>query len=383
MARQLLWFGFLLRVVIAFWNGFYGPSFGADGDAPGFHEIAAEYAAAGLQTDRYVFGLLYSYALGVIYYFTFSSLFWGGLLSAFAWLASAHLLIRTMRLVSFTRHQQRMVILIYALLPSSIMWTGVTLREAYQMLFVNLAVYSSLRIYMTKSVRHWLWLVAAGVAGGLLQPGLMAFGVLLLAGTALSLLMRRRHGIPIGKLLWVAPLALGIVAYGYSTFADFISTRFEEGLIRAIEGYQQGGLSIEARTHYKDSVSIDGWSGLLVFVPVSLFQYLFEPMPWRISSVIDILPLIENLLRAFLIWRAWWALRRLPTAARRPVLLVFLAYLSLETLFALGTVNWGTSARHHLPGMGLLLVSAFALPRRRRRLATVPPPAAQGVPAAA
>ena len=384
MTRQLIWAGFALRVLVAFWNGFFGPSFGAEGDAAEFHLRAVEFAE-NLSTDRFIFGILYSYALGTVYHFTVSSLFFGSLLSAIAWLISARVLVRIMRLLQFERRQQAGAMLIYALLPSSILWTGVTMREPYQLLFVNLAIHSSLRIYLHRSRKHWAYLLVAVTAGGLLQPGLFAYGVLLVAGTAAWLLLRRSRGIPMAKLLWVAPLVVAILAYGYSLFASAFTVLFEQGLAGAVELYQQGGLTIDARTRYKESVSIDGLTGLLVFVPVALFQYLFEPMPWRMSSIVDVPPLLENILRAFLLWRAIKALRRLRMPRRRPVVLVFLAYLFLETMFALGTVAWGTAARHHLPGMGLLLVSAYALPRRRRRRvdAPQPPPLAQGVPSAA
>jgi hypothetical protein len=42
------------------------------------------------------------------------------------------------------------------------------------------------------------------------------------------------------------------------------------------------------------------------------------------------------------------------------VLFVFLSYLVIETIWSLGTVNWGTAIRHHLPSIGLLVVVAFA-----------------------
>jgi len=32
----------------------------------------------------------------------------------------------------------------------------------------------------------------------------------------------------------------------------------------------------------------------------------------------------------------------------------------MEGIWSLGTVNWGTSIRHHLPALGLLLVVGFS-----------------------
>ena len=40
------------------------------------------------------------------------------------------------------------------------------------------------------------------------------------------------------------------------------------------------------------------------------------------------------------------------------ILFIFLVYLLLEFLWALGTVNWGTASRHHLPSLGLLVIAS-------------------------
>ena len=44
MVKLTLWLGFFLRLVNAFVNGFYGPSYGASDDALGFHLSAVEHS---------------------------------------------------------------------------------------------------------------------------------------------------------------------------------------------------------------------------------------------------------------------------------------------------------------------------------------------------
>ena len=45
--------GFFLRFLVAIWNGFFGPSIGADSDAILFHEIAVEVSRTGLFDTKY------------------------------------------------------------------------------------------------------------------------------------------------------------------------------------------------------------------------------------------------------------------------------------------------------------------------------------------
>ena len=53
-----------------------------------------------------------------------------------------------------------------------------------------------------------------------------------------------------------------------------------------------------------------------------------------------------------------------------PLLFILIAYFALETIWSLGTVNWGTASRHHIPATGILLAAAFAnlkIKRKRRQ----------------
>lgn len=347
------------RLLVAIWNGFFGPSFGAELDANGFHLAAAEIAVSGHFYDFKIGSSPYANFLGLFYLVTTNSLFLGSLLSCIAWLLSALILVSSLRILSVEKSAQAKVMLVYSLLPSSVMFTAVTLREPYQLLFVNLALYAVLKICVDNVFWHWFTLIVAVAAAGSLHGGLFAFGMLLIAGTLLLVSMRGKK-----RISWVALGLMGVVAafvlwYGFSLLGN-ISYNIEDGLGSAVESYQEGALNADARTHYKSDVTISGFSGLLFFIPVSLFQYLFEPFPWHISAASDVLLLLENILRGWLIWKSWKVLRVAPLPQRRTLLLIIFSYLALEAIWSLGTINWGTAARHHIPSIGLLLIAAFA-----------------------
>ena len=157
-----------------------------------------------------------------------------------------------------------------------------------------------------------------------------------------------------------------MVIYSLTLFTS-ISYSLDDGLVAAIRAFQEGALATAGRATYKDSVEINGVTGLLIFVPISLFQYLFEPMPWRISDGLDVMVLFENILRGWLLWKALVSLRNLLGQCQRAVLFVFVSYLLIEVIWSLGTINWGTALRHHIPSTGLLLAAAFAYSGQGRR----------------
>ena len=177
--NKILIFGFIIRVLIAIWNSFMGPSFGAEGDAFSFHLEAIEYSN-NPKLEEFIIGWFYSFILGYIYYLITPTLFLGCILSCLTWLISTIYLIKIMELLNYNTSIQNKVVIIYAFLPSSILYTSVTLREVYQLLFINLSVYGVLKIIINMQFRYWILLFFSVAGMGVLHGALFAFGFILI-----------------------------------------------------------------------------------------------------------------------------------------------------------------------------------------------------------
>lgn len=356
--------GFLARFAMSCWSGYWGPSFGGEQDALGFHVEAVAYSRDAV-FDEFTIGHIYAYALGVVYWLTTDSIFIGCLLSTFTWLASAYVLLESMRLLETNEDGLIAATRIYALLPSSIALTSVTLREAYETFFVTVAMHGALHVYVRGTAGHWFTIVLGVVGMSVLHGGLFAFGIYFLIGTVLLASMRGQRIFSIVRVFVASPFIVWIAVTGISLFGA-VSYQMDDGLDAAVQTYQQGTLHQEARATYKDFSDIESPLGLAVYGPIGFLQYLFEPMPWRSLRVVDVDAIGENLLRAWLILRAWAGIRAGFGERRRLVTFIFLSYIVVEVIWSLGTVNWGTALRHHLPSTGLLLVSAFTFAQATR-----------------
>jgi hypothetical protein len=210
---------------------------------------------------------------------------------------------------------------------------------------------------------------------GAMHGALLVSGIFIIVGTLFLLTSRNRKGVSFTKVVLVTPIVILCLFYGFFLFTSFTSygDRLDEGLDVAVRVYQEGTLSDGeyARANYRTDIEIDGLGGLILSLPSFLFHYLFEPMPWKIGSMVDVVALLENMLRFWLIWNALKYL--VGSYLNKPmfvahnyfgyercILFIFLSYLIMETLWSLGTSNWGTATRHHLPSLGLLLVASFA-----------------------
>lgn len=353
--RSALWilvFGFLLRIAVSFWNGFYGPSFGASEDADNFHLFAVDAANGVLDERDYGTGWIYGTLLGVVYRTAGASLFLGGLLSAVAWLIAATALAKLCRLLAFNHRATMYVLIIYALLPSSILVTGVPLREAYQMLFVNLILLAGIHLLHRIRVRHLLLFLASAYAAAWLHAALAAFGAI----SAVIFLTAKlsRGGLKIGALL----VAGGLFVIAFLGAATVIGWDAAFSLSDSVT-YFRGRTPDDARTNYPSTLVFNSDWALAAELPLILFRYLFEPMPWRTTSVADVFLFLENICRLALIVSATRFIMR-ASRFRVELLALTACYFASEAIWAIGTVNWGTASRHHLPMWGCLLLIGFA-----------------------
>ena len=317
---------------------------------------------------EYLIGHIYYYFLGFIYFLSTDHLFIGSLVSSLAWILSAFILIKIMRILSFDMSNQWKVMFFYSVLPSSIMYTSVPLREPFQLLFVNLAIYAALKIYFHKSI-HWLTLLFSIIGMGLLHGALMPVGVFILVSSLFLIIIRNRKKISLTKFLLISPLIGLSLFYGLLAFNN-LSYGLDE-FVKTLEQYQNATASMGARSTYLVIREYSHLFDVIISFPYLFFQYLFEPMLWNMSSIIDLIALVENLLRVFLIWNIlkyfivisrekYIFNRSIFFENRRMIFFIFLSLLVTEIIWSLGTVNWATSMRHHIPSFGLLLIVGYS-----------------------
>ena len=174
----IIFSGFFLRFLLAIWNGFFEFPFGQTADPGSCNGNAMRFAGLinqamhdplprNLWEECSIFTHnLFSCGLGIIYYVTVTpetidlydqvdfnkddmwgiTLFVGGFSSCLAWVASALIFVKIMQILSIEKRTQKKILMFYVLIPSTILFSGITVREPYQLFIVNLMVFISLKI---------------------------------------------------------------------------------------------------------------------------------------------------------------------------------------------------------------------------------------------
>ena len=114
--------------------------------------------------------------------------------------------------------------------------------------------------------------------------------------------------------------------------------------------------SPDARANYGIMLDMSSLGSLIKTTSLVYLYYLFAPFPWQITNGLDIYAFTESLMRFLLILISIIFWYRAEGGKRRIRGLLLIIYFSMTLLWAMGTVNYGTSIRHHLLSNWIIVI---------------------------
>lgn len=318
-----------------------------------FNDFARIFAETG---SGPMSGMFYVRMVGYVYYFFGYSQFLGCQLSQVSFSISAIMFMKLWSLLELDFKRMPLALLIFGLLPSCVFTTAVTMRESFQMAGFLIFVYGFLR-FRSKTSGLNLAIVCAGSLWLLFfHNGFALFLVLafpfgfvwatgsrperLLAATALAFAVLFLFGGPIWKLMLDQSHALQQVAEGRGL--EYIGNYAKQ--------------VFEGRTDFEIYLDLSSVGGFFTTAPIIYIYYLFSPLPWQIRGTIDLVGLLEGLVRMYLLFWAVVNARRLKGERGKIQIFLLLLFLLIEATWAAGTSNWGTAIRHRLVAWPLLVL---------------------------
>ena len=149
------------------------------------------------------------------------------------------------------------------------------------------------------------------------------------------------------------------IIFGYST----LNLIFHGGIIASINEFQSAFLRpeylVQGRTTYKQYIPFETTLDAILLIPKSVFYYITMPLPELVRQPIDLYAFFEVLLRLFFLFFIFVNWRWTLNSSEKKFL--FVTYFLMLTLWAVGTVNYGTGLRHHILDMWFLYILAFPI----------------------
>jgi hypothetical protein len=344
----------LLRIIAAYWNTYISPLIGSEYDALGFHDGALKIANK--TYTAYSIEQSYMYFLGFMYRITgISSQFFGSLLSCAAWFLSAVALFKIFEKLEIKKYKLTGMVF-YVALPSSVIYTSLTMREPFMLLFINCMVLSFLNLYKRKEIYvsglliiiFSIFIIMLNISF-ITSIALMILSVLIIKFTKNNCL---QYFIAISTLYLIIYFFINIIPIYYSNDYNIID------VINA----RQNHIQKFARASYENGLITDYKFSLAKFVIVSFTNYMVQPINFDKMIFKDYILFFENIVRIGMFFLALIGIVKAIYSNNVKYAFLFFTYLIIELTWASYTINWGTAVRHHLPSFGILTVlSVYAL----------------------
>ena len=369
--KFIIFVGFVIRLIYAIRIDYQGVGDGLELDAEGFYLRMVIISRTGIFEELAVGEALMLNTIGTLMSLFGDGVFIGCFFSCIAWLVAGLCFVGSLNLTNADDKTKMIAIMLFSFWPTAIHYTTVTLREPYQLMFASAALYAALSLFRTRNALYWPFLLLCLIGTGATHGGLAAFAVVMVILTVIFYSVFNGGKFSVGQIALAVNFA-AVIAYFGLTNISAAGYEVGDSILDTAQAYQTGGLATFGRTNYKEDVAFSGTLGAILFVPLGLFQYLFEPMPWKVSTVADLALFAENAIRLIIIVAAIIEFLKSAAHPQRTLLLfLFLTYFAQEAIWSLGTINWGTASRHHVPAMPyLILLAAQTLFLRTHRLGT-------------
>ncbi|MBP1969195.1 hypothetical protein J2Z83_001299 [Virgibacillus natechei] len=355
---------FFLKVTISLINNNFFTIYGAGADAIGFFKNASFISQYNTGIDLINTGSeLYTNYLALVFNFIGVSKFSGEMLSIFAFVLSVRYLLKIAEKLYGSTYNTPLVYL-FGLLPSMLIYTSITMREPYQILFFLMSIYYFIKAIESNKFSFILFIkfIISIFILGMLHNGLLVFtfAILIIYFNKILTTNLRVKNLLIKVILSGIALVLFIGLLNIVGISTQASDAILKGDITSyIDDYRDGGIALDSRAQYGVELNTSNIFTVVLTAPVVFISYMIAPFPWQISSVLDIYAMIENIFRLILLFAAINYLRKNEEIKKTSLYQVMILFILMELLWSLGTVNWGTAVRHHLIGYGLILILAM------------------------
>lgn len=341
-----------VRLILIYINIYIIQLPGSDKDVIRFIRNASKIADGFIKPDSFVGADLFEYYLSLILKFVSNNPIYLHLSSNIFFVLFLYIFIIFLKDLNIKNELIFILLVTLNLFPSILMNTVTVLREPYQMFFLMLSLYSMYKYISKEKIFSLFTFILSTVLLGISHNGLVMLIPLIILIASITFLWVKNVTVKSFSLTFLSISTILVVIIlmkmGVLTSQATDSIFSGEGLEYA-EGYRLS--SPDARASYTGVLDTSNVITTLMSSTSLFIKYMIFPMPWMISSIIDLVSITENLMRLYMITYI------IKNRIRSKIFIsLFILYILLEMIWSIGTSNWGTASRHHIVSMPILLI---------------------------
>jgi hypothetical protein len=275
----------------------------------------------------------------------------------------------TMKVWSGNRLAAKKTVIIFAFFPPLVMYSSVTLREIFIVLFVQVFILSYIRWDETRSKKDLLFsLLAAAVHLVLHNP---MFLVLMSAYFYPIYHYLKKNIITLQKgsvnfiFLLIVSAGIAVIFFGvniHEVYIPYFGELDKFGFDRIVSYAQNTNYG---NALYPSFVVPNSPQDLILLLPIRVFYFLFSPFFWDITSVAHILGVFDSLLYMYLSYLLFS--RRHYFRNNKKLKMIIFIFIVGIVIYSFGVGNFANAMRHRVKFLILLviIVAPFIFSKKR------------------
>jgi 4-amino-4-deoxy-L-arabinose transferase-like glycosyltransferase len=348
---------FFARVSAMFWDLYANHIFslpGSGGDSVGFYNTAVRISSdLGLLAES-AYGGYYSKLNGLLFYFVGPYQILGQYLNVLLGLSIVFIIYRILSLLSINQKEKKLILILAAFFPNSIVMSAIFLRETIITFFVCVSLYMFIKWFKTDKYSFMLLSFAMLGVGCVFHSGVVGIAL----GYSFAFLFYKNNQKSLRfslKSVTSFLVILAVFSLAFTVFYDTIFAKF--GSLEDVNDiYRIGTSSGRGGSAYLRGLTINNPLELAAYGPVKSFYFLASPLPMDWRGITDIFTFFtDSLLYTGVI--AYLIINRKKLDNRRILtILLVMMIMGASTIFGIGVSNAGTALRHRQKLIPVFLV---------------------------
>ncbi|MEW6066074.1 MAG: glycosyltransferase family 39 protein [Bacillota bacterium] len=358
--RNILFVAFFLRVGLALFQAFIAPLPDSTADAVTFERIGWEAAQAWLNggvAPKLSGAYLYSAWIGIFYYLFGRVELVPQFMNVILGVLTVFLIYKLTIEITDSKRSAQIAGLIAALFPTLNLYSAITMRENLIVVSTVFSVYCFARWLNRGTLKAMLGAAVALLVASSLHGGMIVIGAVYALFFCFYDPRRKRW------VLFSAWLLVGValIAAVFGLFGSlFINKLPSDVFLLLSPEYLDSHTTAYARDRaaYLVGLTPNSIGDLIVQTPIRMAYFLFTPFPWMVSSIIDIMGLVDAFIYIILVFYSIKGLYWLKEKNKVMFIAMILVLIIAIVTFAWGTSNYGTAIRHRQKFAWLLISMA-------------------------
>lgn len=363
---------FLARVALMVWdlyarNIFLLPGSGADTELYYNWSVAVSQNISLINEE--ITGGIYSKVIGILFYFIGPQRMFAQYINVILGLSVVIIIYKILIMLEIDSRITKIIILIAAFFPNSMVMSAILLREIFPTFFVAASLFFFIKWFESGYIRNMLFSILMLGLACMFHAGVIGIFI----GYAFAFLFYKRKDKIYrfnGRTVFAFVLMAGITYFSYTQLNHIIFGKFINvnniSDIYSVANYSAGGSS------YLKGLEINNFGQLILYGPVKMFYFLTAPLPMDWRGMMDIFTFFADSM-LYLGTILYFIKNRKRFANRRDLILALvLALIGVTIIFGIGVGNAGTAIRHRQKILPIFLIwLALMMDKQQKALKTI------------